>query len=378
MPKGDNLDGGLQRENQHWNHAWVNNTGGVYETDHAKSVDLESPEDKEAQRIRREKANGYYFESEKPFCAQTQADLDKYCIGISKPCPEVQAISAQTNFISLTQKRAAAAIEAPSQVGRKVTVTPIHPAEVIEATAELAESPIEVPAPTEEQIEEALDTVVNTKPTTPREAQKVINSLQVLTSHIDRLYAQYEAELSKGDAADMDKLSELAMRMFTIWDRMSARHDEDLSLEMTHQLHGYVQKVKDTYNHIGSLIFTIASSILSVLGGLGQMVGGGVQMAGGTRLITLEKAKSIVKLGGAGTAIGSGVGMPAKLFDESAAGDRTKKQHQQTEHQRRRDEKTQKANQNDARSRETLRSLENQQQIAARKKTAMLSGSATE
>lgn len=372
MPNKDGLEGGLHQGNQQWNQALTHNTThGVPESHQTRSIELEDPEEKEAARRRREAANGYYFESSKPFCPQAHLEVNKYTITPGRT--SVAPISPKA-ISNSTPSRRGSTSEINQQIGHTVDVKPINEAEVMDATGELDESLMEPPVPREEDhIEEAIDTVVNTKPTTPVEIQKVENSLQVLTSHVDRLYAQYEAELSKGDAADMDKVTELAMRMFTIWQRLSARHDEDLSLDMTNQLHTHVQRVKDTYNgNIGSIIFTVASSILSVLGGLGQMVGGGVQMVGGTRLITVDKAKNIMKLAQGASGIGSGVGMPGKLFDESSAGQRTVLQHRQTEHQRKRDDKTQKAQQNDARSRDTLRSLQEHNNQVTRKKNTMM------
>lgn len=299
--------------------------------------------DADTLRKRREAENGLYRDTMKPIDLDFLSTRQMYTLSAGA----LQPVSRKNE------------LSAPN--GITPTVTQIGRDEIVAVTS----------------VDETMEDFQSTQGS--QEAEALANpanlpSLDVLSGQIDRLYLRYEAERSKGGAADIDKLSEIFMEMMGVWSRACARHDYELSLALTDELHGNVKKVQDTFNHIGSILFTVASSLLSIVGGVAQAVGGGVQLNGGSRMISIDKAKQIVKMGGAGGMIGQALHPFGGMFDQRAMMLRTKEEHRKTEASRRRDQHTQNAQQSDSRAKEGVRNVQEHNSIKTRKNSAMMGG----
>lgn len=383
MPERDSLEGQLQQGN-HWSQAW-RNTGNVEGAHSNKGVDQLDPlSDPEANRRKREAANKLYVDTQQPASLQALIEQQQYTVnspikitkasaGIASLAP--LALAPPRRMISTTPDsngpKKVAGTEGNPSVVRKATTTPIQEAEIIEATGQADGDNIDFGVEISDEINDAIDGI-NPNATTPAELNKSNSSMQILTNYMDGLFAQYIAEREKGDSCDMDKLTEIAMRMFAVWHRISSRHDEELSNDMLNALHEHVKKVQGTFNHIGSIISTVASSFLGLLGGLGTMVGGGIQISGGTKIISLATAKTIGTMaGGAGT-IGQAFGLPGKHFDEMNGSLRTAATHRKDIHGKNLDDKKQKAQQSANTMKQVINTMESHETQKTRGRKAIM------
>lgn len=300
------------------------------------NVDDEEQLDNETKRRKRELTSGYYQDSIQP-TPQVVVEQGKYSAAYSpleKVSKKADTSSTATKYQVKDSEDKIEKVEAPAQVS-------------------------------EGNVGSSTDKVDDAK-----------LSNDALANQIERLYAQYAEEHSKGEKADIDKLCEIALRMFALWQRLNSRHDQELQNEHTANLHTHVKKVQDTYNGIGSMIFTIASSVISILGGAGQILGGSVQAAQGAvrglRHISLARAKDILKISQGASSVGQGVGIPGKLFDESSQSHRTHESHRFEEKKRHRDNHSQNAQRATQSGDANLSSLKDyHRQLNQAKKSAM-------
>jgi len=321
------------------NHHYENHFDGIQPKQGGYSVENDPNLDSDTKRRIREQLSGYYIDKAQDFSVTASVDLGKYTTALS-PLDKV----ARKATLGDNDK-----IGNSTQTAEEFTEEVYDDAVVID--------------------KESIGEGNGVQEGTVDEVQ--LSDLQ-LAEEIESLYDQYQNELEKGENANIDRLCELAGRMFTLFHRMSSRHDQDESGLHTSHLKHHVKSVQDTYNHIGSIILTVASSILGVLGGIGGCVGSGVQMVGGTRLITAAKAENIIKFANSASGIGQAVHAPSKLFDESGRAAHTVENHRYEEKKRHRDihaQNSQKASQTGESALQNLR--ESLRQNHSAKKAAM-------
>lgn len=292
MPKNDNFDSlnyGSMQSNGYLA------TPDSIQTHDSLAIDNDAHFDNETKRRKREQVSGYYRESLQMF---SPIDQSKYTTSATP----LEKVSRKTTLPETSVKK-------PSRGTEEGTIDK-----------------------TEQTQEETVKEI----------AEDAKLSHTQIANLIENLYAAYEAEHSKGNEANMEKLCDIALRMFTLWQRMNSRHDQELSHDHTSNLHSNVKKVQDTFGHIGSIIFTVASSVLSVLGGAGQCFGGAMQLASSS-LMSADKVNKLLDIAKGVAATGQGVGIPSQLFESSSQAQRTVHSHRLEEKKRQRDNHTQNA-----------------------------------
>jgi hypothetical protein len=154
--------------------------------------------------------------------------------------------------------------------------------------------------------------------------------------------AAYDAEYSKGDNSNHQRLHDLACRYFALLMRQSNRCDQHHIQDLRERINEDVKKIQETHNKTRSVFITVISSALSIAFGVAGVAG------------AFMGAKDIMNVAQFGGALGSGIGGVGKVFDDSAARDRTGHQHALDERKRVRDNDDGTMRQNDGRVKDAI------------------------
>lgn len=154
--------------------------------------------------------------------------------------------------------------------------------------------------------------------------------------------AAYETEYSKGDKGNYQRVHDLACKILALLMRQSNRYDQKHVQDLRDRINEDLLKVQKTHNKMGSVAVTVGSAALSIAFGVVGITG------------ALTGAKDLRQMATFGGSLGSGIGSVGKIFDDSAARDRTGHQHSLEEHKRKRDNDAETMRGNDGRVRDAL------------------------
>lgn len=192
---------------------------------------------------------------------------------------------------------------------KKAEVSNIESTKTVEATQQL------------DQVQETVTDVqiADNSKTELTPAQK-----SIIEAEVASIMQTYEAELAKGNAADANKLYWMALSIASYLMHLSGRNDQEYVLEMAVRVRDHVKDVQGTFNSTWGTILTIASAVISIVGGamaLSPLYGSALFSLAASTTKTLANAAQPI------CTIGSAVGGFGKLVDEKQAGQRTFFQH---------------------------------------------------
>jgi hypothetical protein len=192
---------------------------------------------------------------------------------------------------------------------KKAEVTAIESTKTVEAT---------------EQLDQTQETVTNVQIADSGKTELTPAQKSLIEAEVASIMQRYEAELAKGANADSNKLYWMALSIASYLMHLSGRNDQEYVLEMAVRVREHVKDVQGTFNSTWGTILTIASAVISIVGGamaLSPLYGSSLFSLAASTTRTLANAAQPI------CTIGSAVGGFGKLVDEKQAGQRTFFQH---------------------------------------------------
>lgn len=153
-----------------------------------------------------------------------------------------------------------------------------------------------------------------------------MTDIAVNTEHSNIINTQYslvmqsfENELAKGANADFTKIMDCAYRILGLANHLAVRGDSEDLERIMRDITAIVKKTCKTYNDTTSVALTVASAIVSIVGGLMCML----PLTGTLLFSTFNTTLTVAKAGGGVTSIGQALGSTAKMPDEKMKSEQT-------------------------------------------------------
>jgi hypothetical protein len=147
-------------------------------------------------------------------------------------------------------------------------------------------------------------------------------------------FAELNAELTRGKAANFERMLDAALKVVALQMRLSGRFDHELIQDYIAKAKDHVLAVQGTYNNGWGMTFTI----ISAAGSLACAALGGFNLFAGSSFYAVETVKSVGKVVNLGGTAAQGVGGVGRIFDEKAAGERFGRENAHQRHQKQTDE----------------------------------------
>lgn len=164
--------------------------------------------------------------------------------------------------------------------------------------------------------------------------------LNAIEAYYVQLDEQLDAELAKGDKANLHKLHALSSRITACGSRDSIRQDHQHIWDKADRIKNCVEEIMGTYAGGWNIALLAVSAIVSIGGGLC-----GLSPLTGTRVFSAAVTTTLSAASQPVSQAGTGLSTFGSIFDKINEGQRTGHQHDQSVHRSSSDDRTRASNQ---------------------------------